>query len=267
MKFGLNPLAIAGATLSLGAHIAVLGALVPDTTGDPEVLVHLVDIEITTGLPGAQEVPDVPRENRTEAPTSPAVAAQSTAQKTPDFPDAPAPGPGTSQMSAAETPSFNLGLTHLEIARLPESPSGTLSTVRARPHPKPTPQEPPDVPNQPPVRNPAISDADGAPVSVAARPPQGGGPAVVAQVVPGSNKPPRYPRAARKRGQEGTALIRATIGTSGEVLGTEIIRSSGHPVLDDAANAAVAGWEFRPATKNGAPVPGRIEIPIEFRLR
>ena len=285
MKFGLNPLAIAGATLSLGAHIAVLGALVPDSTGDAEVLVHLVDVEITTGPPGEARSQDIPMETRPN-PENPTPVAETSGtempatdtpatQANPDISQARAPRLQSDQ-TAAETPPVTRGLTRLEIARLPESGTGTLSTARARPNAKPAPQEPPaaaparDLVQEPieePAQSPAASEADGAPVSVAARPPQGSGPSVVVQVVPGSNKPPRYPLAARKRGQEGTALIRAKIGESGQVLGTEIIRSSGHPLLDEAANAAVAEWQFRAATRNGAPVPGRIEIPIEFRLR
>lgn len=81
----------------------------------------------------------------------------------------------------------------------------------------------------------------------------------VLAIEPGSNLPPRYPPAALRRGQQGTVLLRVTCDEQGKVLAIEVVRSSGHPLLDEAAIDAVRQWRFR----NG---PGHIEQPVEFRL-
>ena len=46
-----------------------------------------------------------------------------------------------------------------------------------------------------------------------------------------------------------------------------ILVSSGHPLLDDAALAAVRGWRFNPATRGGAAVAAPVDVPIRFRLQ
>lgn len=45
-----------------------------------------------------------------------------------------------------------------------------------------------------------------------------------------------------------------------------ISRSSGSGLLDGAAVEAVERWRFRPARRGGAPVEGRVLVPITFRL-
>ena len=80
------------------------------------------------------------------------------------------------------------------------------------------------------------------------------------------NPPPVYPRLARLRGQEGTVMLEMDVlpsGTSGEV---RVARSSGYPLLDQAAVEAVRQWVFRPAHRFRTPVTIGVEIPITFRL-
>jgi protein TonB len=78
-------------------------------------------------------------------------------------------------------------------------------------------------------------------------------------VEPGSNVPPAYPTLARRRGWQGTVLLRVVCDAAGAVVAIEVVRSSGHASLDDAARQAVRAWRF-------AGGPGAIEVPIEFRL-
>ncbi|HCP01472.1 MAG: hypothetical protein CL573_05400 [Alphaproteobacteria bacterium] len=85
-------------------------------------------------------------------------------------------------------------------------------------------------------------------------------------VLPGNNQP-HYPLVARKRGYEGKAIIRVELSSAGKVATAKIAESSGYTVLDTAAQEALSNWQFQPATRNGAPVAGRIDVPIEFRLR
>jgi len=58
-----------------------------------------------------------------------------------------------------------------------------------------------------------------------------------------------------------------TIGADGRAQATQIIRSSGHAALDEAARRAVLGWRFRPALRNGEPVSGQVATNIRFTLQ
>jgi TonB family protein len=78
----------------------------------------------------------------------------------------------------------------------------------------------------------------------------------------GRQPAPSYPLAARRQGQEGTVLIRFTVGTDGRVLSAEAAKPSPWPLLNDAALAAVRGsWRF-----SSGPVR-LYEVPIQFVLK
>ena len=78
---------------------------------------------------------------------------------------------------------------------------------------------------------------------------------------------PPYPPFARRLAQEGTVLLRLSIGTDGHVTGATVIRSSGHSRLDEAAQLWVkAHWRYRPATRNGQPIPSQVEARVVFNL-
>lgn len=75
----------------------------------------------------------------------------------------------------------------------------------------------------------------------------------------------RYPAAARRQGQQGTAQVRFTIDGSGNVQSVSLLRSSGVPALDEEVVALV-----RRASPVPAPPPGvnrTIVVPIRFSMR
>lgn len=75
----------------------------------------------------------------------------------------------------------------------------------------------------------------------------------------------RYPTAARRQRQEGTAHVRFTIDGSGNVQSVSLTRSSGVPALDEEVVALV-----RRASPVPAPPPGvsrTIVVPIRFNVR
>lgn len=78
------------------------------------------------------------------------------------------------------------------------------------------------------------------------------------------NEPPRYPRLARMRGEQGKALIKVSLlsrGSPAESIGLE--QSSGSELLDKAALEAVRGWRF-PSFRGKDQVT--IVIPFRFSL-
>lgn len=148
-------------------------------------------------------------------------------------------------------------------------------------HPRPEPRPLPAATAAPaakPVMEPvseAAGDAHPMPTSAPAAPP----PATVSQAVAEpalepprynaaylSNPPPAYPLAARRRGIEGSVLVRAEVSAGGECLRAELKKASGHDMLDQAALEAVRRWRFAPARRGSQAVVAWVEIPISFRL-
>ena len=75
-------------------------------------------------------------------------------------------------------------------------------------------------------------------------------------------KEPEYPTAARQMNAHGQVVVEATIGTDGRVIGVKVI--SGHPLLVQAAKAAVMQWRYRPTLLDGQPVENNTQISLNF---
>ncbi|UCE85669.1 MAG: energy transducer TonB [Deltaproteobacteria bacterium] len=69
-----------------------------------------------------------------------------------------------------------------------------------------------------------------------------------------------YPPIARRQGLAGTAHVRFQIGRDGIATGIEASRSSGHWILDRAAERSVRSAGRLPW------VYGRLEVPVRFEL-
>lgn len=83
-------------------------------------------------------------------------------------------------------------------------------------------------------------------------------------LLPG-NAQPTYPVTALAGRHQGIVTVRAQVLTNGQVGEVFIKRSSGAPVLDQAAATTVRSWRFKPARRNGEPVSAWVNIPIEYR--
>lgn len=83
-------------------------------------------------------------------------------------------------------------------------------------------------------------------------------------LLPG-NAQPTYPVTALAGRHQGIVTVRAQVLTSGQVGEIFIKRSSGAPLLDQAAANTVRSWRFKPARRNGEPVSAWVNIPIEYR--
>ena len=142
----------------------------------------------------------------------------------------PSPPPAPVEQALAEPPPA--------VALAPPSPPPAASSTR---------------------RNPRIAETDVvAPRETAA--------AIGAQAL--VDPKPRYPRAAERRGEEGTALLRVLVATDGRPLKVTLERSSGFTLLDQAALDTVASqWRFQPAQRAGAAVESEVLQPVTFTLK
>ena len=76
---------------------------------------------------------------------------------------------------------------------------------------------------------------------------------------------PSYPSIAQAARVQGIVIIEATIGPSGRVEDTRVLRSI--PLLDAAALEAVRQWEYTPTLLNNQPVPVIMTVTVNFTLQ
>ncbi len=74
-----------------------------------------------------------------------------------------------------------------------------------------------------------------------------------------------YPRKARIYGIEGIVLMQAVIDENGNVIETKLIKGLGYG-LDEIVENAIKNTKFKPAIKNGSPVPDELLFPFRFKL-
>lgn len=145
----------------------------------------------------------------------------------------------------------------------------------ARPKPQPLPATPPAEPAA------ALADLQPGPATGPALPPTpeqpqaASGEAAATAQVPGAGDAPAaylgstpllYPEQARRRGWEGTVLLRVQLDVHGRVQAVTVLQSSGYPVLDQAAASQISSWRFKPSLHDGKPQPSTLRVPVKFRL-
>jgi len=77
---------------------------------------------------------------------------------------------------------------------------------------------------------------------------------------------PQYPAASRRAEEEGTVVLKFLIGVDGKVVDSQVEASSGSRRLDEAARAAMAKCQFKPATTDGKPEQSWASIRYTWRL-
>jgi protein TonB len=84
-------------------------------------------------------------------------------------------------------------------------------------------------------------------------------PEVVAQVRP------MYPEEAAKQNVQDVVVLQVLVDVAGRPESIKVLRGSRRaPALDEAATDAVRQWTFRPAKKNGQPVPCWFNVGVPF---
>jgi protein TonB len=89
-----------------------------------------------------------------------------------------------------------------------------------------------------------------------------GGVVVAAKAI--SQPAPDYPPLARMARIQGTVRLEAVINVEGRIQSLKVL--AGHPLLVNAALAAVARWRYQPTLLNGEPVEVVTQIDVNFRL-
>ena len=81
-----------------------------------------------------------------------------------------------------------------------------------------------------------------------------------------TNPAPEYPPMARLKGYQGQVVLKVLVNRGGNVGDLELSKSSGYPVLDQAAVDSVKKWIFVPARRGNESVEMWVRIPIRFKL-
>jgi protein TonB len=77
---------------------------------------------------------------------------------------------------------------------------------------------------------------------------------------------PEYPPASARAEETGTVTLRFLIDTDGHAIKSDVVRSSGHKRLDEAARAALSLCKFKPGTLDGKPVQTTGDIQYVWKL-
>jgi periplasmic protein TonB len=232
------------AAISLGLHVALLAGLLiwsgrgprPSDAPDKEGAVELVMVEAQGAGPPAAPPQPAPEVAEMNPPEEPAPAA----------PSPPQPVDSTEAGEQLPLPS--------------PAPPATPSPNRVEPS-APTPPSPPvqEAMQAPEIRLPGNDSETNAFV-------------IGDRVIPASvdakfrNKEPVYPTDAARRGEYGAVILLIHVSPEGLASGVDVLESSGHVSLDRAAHDAVAAWHFRPAVKDGQPIPFDMPIRVTFQL-
>ena len=65
---------------------------------------------------------------------------------------------------------------------------------------------------------------------------------------------------------EGNVVVEITIDESGNIVAKSVVQSMG-AVLDGRVLAALENWHFRPATRDGVPIPSKQDVVYHFKPR
>ena len=76
---------------------------------------------------------------------------------------------------------------------------------------------------------------------------------------------PKLPVGVYFQGVQGSVVLSLTLDKSGRVTDTRVLRSSGHPALDELARDAALGWRLSPDSVLSTDLTqGRVEL-VSFR--
>jgi len=65
---------------------------------------------------------------------------------------------------------------------------------------------------------------------------------------------------------EGNVVVEITIDENGNIVSRTVVQSLG-PAIDEKVLAALDNWHFRPATRDGVPIPSKQDVVYHFKPR
>ncbi len=77
---------------------------------------------------------------------------------------------------------------------------------------------------------------------------------------------PMYPAESLAARHEGTVTLTFNVEADGTISNSSVKKSSGYPLMDDAAHQAIKKCTFQPAMKNGKEVKGSADIQYVWTL-
>lgn len=244
---------------SAAAHAALLwAASVLYSPSAPGPGVALVAVRILD----EQAAPEPPRPPAPEprpvwtprpASTPPSRAAAAPSEASRPTPAAPLPAWAPRSEAAAPAPASS------QVAvSLPTAP-GTREHMTLVPPALPIPEE------QPVTGQPRVVDEAEHKAPSASQPEMAD---ETAPLIPSRllSFPQRYPPQSKARGEEGTVGLLLEIHVNGTVGHVEVVKSSGYPDLDRAAQVSVKNARFAPATRRGKPVATTKRMDVTYRL-
>lgn len=205
------------------------------------LLVHAVFIMAVRPLPQPATVPDLHVVLETGASSKPGARARAGAQPQPHQAQS-----GPKSKTAAEVMQVAKGPSPV-VAQMGNGPS-TPAAVTAGAAPQP---------------------GEGSGTTQGSGTAQGSGAPSVVQAARflGNASHPPYPEQARLRGEQGRVELKVRIGRDAQVKEVLVLRSSGFPQLDDAAQSLLRNGPFAAARKGDVPIESWLRIAVPFTLQ
>lgn len=230
-------------------HAALVLALIPTPTAREQAPVTRV-LEIGTGGDGRLESGDGAEAGTAEAAASSAPATSATpASATPDA-GAPPAEPVPAPAPAPRKPPLP--------ARAPPTPARAPSPAASEGR----------APNATPGSGGQAASDSGTGRGPGVDQGAGGADAYYSQLARWLNRHKRYPPQARQRRQQGTVRVKFTIDRNGRLLSHQILRSSGHSLLDREVSAMLERASPMPKIPDTMSRPQlTVTLPIMFNLR
>jgi protein TonB len=167
-----------------------------------------------------------------------------------------------------------------ESSLIPAPPAAPPKAAERKPTPKPPTPKPTPVRRQ----QAPLQTTDVTPIHVAAAPAASADPPPSPRAAAGPPGPPDvrspaedadyastckvvYPPLSRAMHERGRVVLKILVGVDGRSKKLEMVRSSGSPRLDTAAQDAMRRCRFKPGTVDGVPQDMSYEAPVEFVLR
>lgn len=246
--------------LLFGFQLGKSARMLPITDSAPAIEASLVE----SGPEEAEEAPPL-GEIAAAKPTEPEPTPEPEPPEEMEEIPPPQPPPPTETIPEMAKPA--------ESTPPPEIAKRPAPTVPPRPQATPSPVRPKAHAHVPTAAPSDQASREGTPTGVpggsgrnASASAKGRGRGKTAQARYLSNPKPDYPPEAKRLKQQGVVVIHASIDAQGRLTDFTLAKSSGYPLLDQAALQKFRSYRFAPATEMGLPVASTLNAPIRFSL-